>query len=49
MLRITETHSHKGAQLIYATAGTFKLDIMDKLFLVPPTHAIWIRKRIPNC
>ena len=35
-------HSHKRAQLIYATAGTMRISTADGMWIVPPQRALWM-------
>jgi AraC-like DNA-binding protein len=35
-------HSHKRAQLIYATAGTMRVATDDGVWMVPPQRALWM-------
>ncbi len=35
-------HSHKRAQLIYATAGTMRISTDDGVWMVPPQRALWM-------
>ena len=35
-------HSHKRAQLIYATAGTMRIATADGMWIVPPQRALWM-------
>ncbi len=35
-------HSHKRAQLIYATAGTMRVATSDGMWIVPPQRALWM-------
>src|SRR5215471_21771695 len=35
-------HSHKRAQLIYATAGTMRVATADGMWIVPPQRALWM-------
>jgi AraC-like DNA-binding protein/mannose-6-phosphate isomerase-like protein (cupin superfamily) len=35
-------HSHKRAQLIYATAGTMRIATGDGMWIVPPQRALWM-------
>lgn len=36
------SHQHEAAQMMYCRSGTFELVVKDQVFLVPPTHAVWI-------
>jgi AraC-like DNA-binding protein len=44
----TERHSHKRAQLLYATAGLMMATAEDGTWVVPEGHALWIPPRLPH-
>jgi len=35
-------HSHKRAQLIYAVRGTMTVQVSGSLWILPPSHALWV-------
>lgn len=41
-------HQHPQAQLMYCSAGVAELIVADKIFLLPPTHAVWVPSHIPH-
>jgi AraC-like DNA-binding protein len=40
-----EAHAHPWGQLIYAESGVMRIDVGDKLWIVPPERAVWTPAR----
>lgn len=43
-----ESHAHDWGQLIYAASGTMQVTTGDRLWLVPPTRALWAPAGMPH-
>lgn len=41
-----EPHTHPWGQLIYAESGVMRVEVADKLWIVPPERAIWAPARM---
>jgi AraC-like DNA-binding protein len=41
-------HSHARGQLLWATTGILSVTSNDTIWVVPPTHAVWIPSHIPH-
>lgn len=39
---VIPAHSHKRAQLIFAVTGTMTVQASDGLWILPPSHALWV-------
>ncbi|WP_192578784.1 helix-turn-helix transcriptional regulator [Francisella sp. LA112445] len=42
------SHQHIQAQLMYCSKGIIEAQVSEKVFLVPPTNAIWIPGNVPH-
>src|SRR5262249_23991830 len=45
---VSERHAHEKHQLLYAAAGTLKLEAEDGQWLLPPQRAAWIRAGVSH-
>ncbi|MED7789559.1 helix-turn-helix transcriptional regulator [Francisella sp. 19X1-34] len=45
---LDELHYHEQAQLMYCSKGIIEAQVSEKIFLVPPTNAIWIPGNVPH-
>jgi len=45
---VLEAHTHPWAQLVYARSGVLHVQAGERLWLTPPTRAIWIPPRTPH-
>ncbi|MEY8768220.1 AraC family transcriptional regulator [Francisella philomiragia] len=45
---LNRPHQHVQAQLLYCSKGIVEVQISEKIFLVPPTNAIWIPSNLPH-
>ncbi|WP_150467303.1 AraC family transcriptional regulator [Francisella sp. SYW-9] len=42
------SHQHIEAQLMYCSKGIIEAQVSEKVFLIPPTNAIWIPGNVPH-
>ncbi len=44
----TDLHSHWRHQLLFASSGTLRLEVADKVWLLPPQRAAWLSAGTPH-
>lgn len=43
-----DTHAHPWMQLVYAAGGLLRLSTTDGVWMVPPSHAVWVPAGMPH-